>query len=600
MFAVIIGADAALADGPMDRSLLREPRRVEFVDPARRVMFVVAETDRSFDGEWRGIDGMGNRLWIVGRIRFDDRKTLAARLGKQSEALSDGLLCLHAYSAWGDRFLERLAGDFCFALWDAAKGELIAARDQLGIRSLFHAEAGGRRYLSDSLDWIAAQPSVDTALDDYWIADFLCADRSLDFDRTVYRAIQRLPPAHALEVKSGGTRLRRYWRLDVAEPLYFRDRRLYAERFRELLATAVNERLPSRGKVGISLSGGLDSTTLAAFAVSGVGNPSSVVSECVHFERSIPDDEAHFSTLAARHLGIDLRLRAIDDLVYDPQWRSRGIRFPEPSSSIIGAHGTRMMVREKARDASVWLYGEGPDNALFFDRNAYLRWLAERRDWPHLAEALLLYLRAKGMGSWGATVGRYTHAHPPEARSADIPVWVSQELVSRLDLRERMRDANDILDRRHGWHPKAVGSFVNPIWQKLYSELDYDEAMAPFVWRHPFLDLRVLEFMLSVPPVPWARDKLLIRQSMRGLLPEEILRRPKTPLAASPIAGPVAVHGLGEISSGDLLTPYVDPNRLPRGPFAENELTAVVSVHALDHWIMYNRSRTANGGDVSA
>ena len=110
---------------------------------------------------------------------------MAAQIGSRPDAISDLLLCLHAYAAWGENFVDFLAGDFCFALWDDERSRLICVRDQLGVRSLFHAEAGNSRFVGDSLDWIVSHAPVDRDLDDYWIADFLSVGRSLDFDRTV-------------------------------------------------------------------------------------------------------------------------------------------------------------------------------------------------------------------------------------------------------------------------------------------------------------------------------------------------------------------------------------------------------------------------------
>jgi asparagine synthase (glutamine-hydrolysing) len=593
VFAAILNVDERL-DRKID--LLRLPERsvVEIAGASRRTLFAVSHPNRPFNGEWRGIERLGDRFWLVGRVRLDGRQTLRDRLDEAagSEPTSDGLLCLRAYAVWGEGFLERLAGDFCFALWDEVQGKLVAARDQLGVRVLFHAEAGSLRLVSDSLDWLAGQEEIAPTLDEYWIADFLCAGRSLDFHRTVYRDAHRLPPGHLLRVSAAsedpGTKLHRYWRLDIAEPLYLPKRRLYSERFRELVATAVGERLPPAGKVGISMSGGLDSTTLAAFAMARSPDSSRVVAQCLHYERLMPDEEAHFSALAARHLGIDLHLRAADDVTYDPQWRTRAIHLPEPSSSVISAHCDRATLQAMAALSPVWLYGEGPDNALYFDRNAYLSWLADRRDWPHLAQALLLYALSKGVGSWARTVLRYTRASSSKPTALDIPPWLDRDFVDRLQLQERMRTANDMSDPTHGWHPQAVGTLGNPVWQKLFDDLSNDEAMASLEWRHPFLDLRVLEFMLSVPPVPWAREKMLMREAMRGLLPDEILRRKKAPLAKSPIAGPIAAYGLGDMPSGNRLAAYVDRKLLPTGRVADADLRSVVAAHALDHWMMYD------------
>ena len=166
--------------------------------------------------------------------------------------------------------MEHLAGDFAFVLWDGERRRLLAARDQLGVRTLFHAESGSALILGDSLDWIVgtslAGRSIDREHDEQWIADFLTVGSSLDVERTVYRAVKRLAPAHLLEIAGAAVATRRYWHLELGEPLYLERGAAYVERFLELMSHAVGDRLPA-GQVGISMSGGIDSTTLAACTI---------------------------------------------------------------------------------------------------------------------------------------------------------------------------------------------------------------------------------------------------------------------------------------------------------------------------------------------
>lgn len=586
MFAAIFNTDGR----PVDcRTAIAAGHDVEVLGGARHVAFVCSKADPSPAAvEARGLRSLDGRYWIVGRFRLDApgdlRARLSDRLGSRSAETCDAELCLHAYAAWGDGFVDRLAGDFCFALYDAERDRLISARDQLGVRSLFHAEAGGMRLVADSLDWIVAQPAVAHALDDTWIADFLGVGRSLEFERTVYRDVKRLAPAHVLTISAAGAAVRRYWRLEIREPLYLRNRRAYTERFLDLMAQSMADRLPS-GRVGISMSGGLDSTTLAATAVRATADSSRVVAECSHFETFEEDREKHFSTLAARHLGIELRLVAADGLAYDPEWRQRSTRTAEPTAAVITAHFDRALVHERARRAGVWFYGEGPDNALAFERGAYLSWLVARRDWRRLGEAVLLYFQAKGLTGWFETFGRYARRRPVPDDSFAVPPWLDRAFAGRVGLEERLRGIGSVKTPRHPWHPRAMASFNDPIWQQLFADLDHEESLGPIVWRHPFLDLRVLEFMLSVPPVPWARRKLLLREAMRGRLPDEVLARTKTAFWGSTIAQPIRTQGLPALSRNGRLGAYVDVGALPLGTPAESDLDRIVAVQALDYWL---------------
>ncbi|MBS0221224.1 MAG: hypothetical protein JSR91_10820 [Proteobacteria bacterium] len=585
MFAAILSVDGSPVDVGPGRLPAGGGIRVAVVGAGQRLA-LLSSYDAPVDDEWRGIASLADRVWIAGRLRLDRRAALRDRLRADRQA-SDADLCLLAYAAWGERFVEEIAGDFSFVLWDETRGVLVAARDQFGVRALFHATAGGRQLVSDSLSWLASRPEIDRALDDHWIGDFLAMGRSLDFQRTVFAGIARLPPGHVLTLADAGARTRAYWTLDVPEPLHYRDGRQYAEHFRALVAEAVTDRLPASGRVGVSMSGGLDSPTLAALAVASVGDRGRIVAECVHYERLMPDDEPRFSTLVATHLGIPLRLRAVDELTYDRDWRCRGLRTAEPTRSIVFAHWTRLIMGEMAAAAPVWLYGEGPDNAFRFERDAYLSWLLRRGEWRRLVGAVLPYLRLKGHEIWTGKTRPDDRAQAVAVDAGILPPWLDRDFAARMHLDERVREANEIVDRSHGWHPRAVGSFTNPIWQDFFAERDLDESFAGLVWRHPFFDLRVLEFMLAVPPVPWARNKLLMRQSMQGWLPGQILDRPKTPLAASPIEAPIRRVGLGVLEVPDLLGKYVSTENIPARPDTESDLSALIAVHALDHWMVY-------------
>jgi len=541
----------------------------------------------SFVGAQPSLDG---RTCLVGDIRLDGRAEFGPLAS--SDGPSDELLCLQAYAKWGkDGFLDHLAGDFCFALWDQTSGQLICARDQLGVHPLFYGQAKGTWFVGNSLTWIASQAGISCELDDYWVADFLGIGHCLEFGRTAYRHIHRLPPANVLTISSAGASVRRYWQLDIPEPVHYRDRGRYAEQFTELLSRSIGDRLPAAGRVGISLSGGLDSGTLAACTVGVAADAARVIAETKYFDRLIPDDEKHFSSLVARRLGIGLRLRAMDDLIYDPHWRTRPIRTAEPTWSIVRAHSELMIAGEMAAEASVWLYGEGPDNALQFEWRAYLSWLFGRRAWDHLGPATAQYLRGRTMGDWVRFAKRCVGLGYVLEAAHKLPPWLDADLVRSLHLAERLRDMGKTDRPDHPWHPRAMASFSSPIWQSFLESFDLTgSATPPFDWRHPYLDLRVLGFLLSVPPIPWARRKVLLREAMRGQLPAEILARTKTPLAQSPLRQAIRIHGLPSLSGSALFSRYVNEKQLSTSLPGEDEVDKVVRVHALDHWLTDGRA----------
>jgi asparagine synthase (glutamine-hydrolysing) len=528
-------------------------------------------------------------LTISGRVRLDAREDLRAQIPTAGAAASDLALCLHAYAKWGESFIDRIAGDFGFVVWDDQQRRALAVRDRLGLYPLFHAAtAGGAVYVSDTIEWIVSHADVPRVLDDVWIGDLLTVGMTIDFDRTVYRDVHRLRPAHLLTVSAEGRRtLRRYWELEIGDPVHFADRRRYAERFVELVNLAVKDRLPpGSGRIGISMSGGLDSTTLAACAVAVTGDPSRVVAECYHYESLAADEEAHFSALVARKLGIELHLRAAGDAFYDPLWRTRGVRTDEPTVAIVQAHHGAQLAGTAAREAGVWLYGEGPDNALTFDRDPYFSWLRSRGDWRGLVRAAFDYVKVKGVSGWRETLARrFERSRPPGGPVFTAPSWLNPDFERRMHLRERLTDVGKHDRSAHPWHPRAVSSFKDPIWPTLFDDLRLGAESGPFEWRHPYLDLRVLEYMISLPPVPWAWQKHIVREAMRGRLPDEVLRRKKTPLKGQPQRRAMSRHDFPPLSDNDALDEYVLRGALPSKADMPSHTDSVIAVHALDYWL---------------
>ena len=209
---------------------------------------------------------LGERLFIIADARIDARAELIAKLraknssaGSLSLSTPDSELILRAYDCWGEACVENLLGDFSFAIWDARERRLFCARDQMGVKPLFYARSGSTFVFGNTLDCLRMHPAVSSRLNDLAIADFLLWDMNQEPSSTSFADIQRLPPAHLLVCATEKLEVRRYWNLCVSSPIQFRQSEEYIERFRELLDTAVADRLRS-DSAGVLMSGGLDST----------------------------------------------------------------------------------------------------------------------------------------------------------------------------------------------------------------------------------------------------------------------------------------------------------------------------------------------------
>ncbi len=581
MFAVVFNADRK----PIDDGDVGGPwNDVHVVGRARHVALLRRDESSPKDAETVCVVGAGRRHALAGRIRLDARDELVAALRPSGSRPSDADLVLAAYAKRGEDFTEHLAGDFCLALWDDDRGRLLCVRDQLGVRSLYAASVGRQWLVSDSLAWITGRTPSAREIDDVWIGDFLGIGFSVDADRTVWRGVRRIAPAHVLTLGEEGAASRRYWQLFVDEPLRYRDRRQYTEHFRELTTCAVSDRLPS-GTVGVSMSGGLDSPLLAACAVEASGSTARVVGECVYYQSLLPDEEHLYGKQAADYLGVELHLTAMDAAIYDPLWRTRSIHSPEPTGALVNAYPDREISCAMAHRSGVWLYGEGPDNALQFERNTYLGWLWRQRRWGALAAAAWGLVRAKGLAGWSDTLRRSTGRGPPEPEVPTLPPWLDRGFVARIGLEDRLAAVDEVGAVSHPWHPRAISSFMHPVWNRFFTSFEFEESQAPLVWRHPFLDLRVLRFMLAVPPVPWARDKLLLREAMAGRLPQSVLRRAKTPLSDNPLAVALGGQTLPPLASRGELRRWVAVDDLPFVLSDDVNPEKLVAAHVLDHWL---------------
>lgn len=537
------------------------------------------------------IDG---QTWIAGRIRLDRKAALLEKLSQSGEQSAiartdircqDARICLAAYAKWGEAFLERISGDYSFVIWDSSKQIMLCARDRLGVRLLFYFRSGQHVCISDSLERLAAIGDAAGKLDEMWIADFLGSSVSSDPERSVYSAIRRIIPGHILRIADGQCEHRRYWSLQIGEPRYHTSQKQCIDEFHHLLSMSITDRMPD-GRVGISLSGGLDSSTLAAKAVE-CGGASRVVAQSRVFRSIIRDDEESFSKLVSDRLSIRHEVVAMDATYYLPGWCNETASPPEPSTSITSYAAEKLLAERMAETASVWFYGEGPDNALSFDWRPYLRWLWRSGIRGRALVAGLDLVSATKGAEWQMLLRRLIERRRlwiPAAVPV-LPDWIDERFAAETGLKDRMRASHEARSSAHPWRPRAMASFASPIWQRLFDTLDPTHSKLPVEWRHPYLEAEMLQFLLELPPVPWSRDKKILRDAMRGILPDEVLRRPKTPLQGNPDSEILRRNPLPSLPAGSPVFRYVKQSRLAAHCESEIYYFELLKIYVLDHWL---------------
>lgn len=229
----------------------------------RRLMSILPED--KFDRQ--PLLGGGGRYVLVADVRLDNRDELIRTLGislSEGPTLCDAAILLAAIVRWDESCLERLVGDYAFALWDGGRRRILLARDPLGQRPMHYHRGKGFFAFASMPKGLHALSEVPYAPDEERIAEFLVLMPETG-TRSFFHGIERVEPGHVVTVTPNGLAARRHWE-PTKTPTIFRRPEEYSEALRGLLDQAVQCRLRGTGDVGIYLSGGLDSGAVAATA----------------------------------------------------------------------------------------------------------------------------------------------------------------------------------------------------------------------------------------------------------------------------------------------------------------------------------------------
>jgi len=210
----------------------------------------------------------GEQLAITADARIDNRADLieALRLDQRTPSpVTDVEIILRAYEKWGARCPEHLVGAYAFVIWDRAEQRLLCARDHLGIQPLFYYHGHDRFVAASELKALFEHPAVPRRINETQVAEHLVVSQR-DVEATFYEELFHVPPAHTLTVTPRSARTTRYWTLDPEQELRLGSDEAYAEALREQFLEAVECRLRTTSPIGSTLSGGLDSSSVACAA----------------------------------------------------------------------------------------------------------------------------------------------------------------------------------------------------------------------------------------------------------------------------------------------------------------------------------------------
>lgn len=502
----------------------------------------------------------GGNLLLVTDALLENRDELADAFGwsrAEADSRPDSAFVLAAYLKWSDRCPAHLEGKWAFAAWHARERRLFAAVDHFSFRPLYYLRHGSCFAFATTLRGLLSLPQVPRDLDDEVLGDFLLVTRSHP-TRTLYRAISRLPAAHSLRVTAGGETLDRYWRVDHRPVLRLKTDADYAAAFQAELDRAVTSSLRVTGDVGVMVSGGLDSAAVTAIAgrwlaergrrlqaihrlpPAGGANhvPLRELDESPHVRRMqihLPHVDFHFvPPVTGRRISLD----SLDTMFAEHCVPRRGAISGPPSASeaFPGMPEVNLMLFGLGGNYAVSL--EEYPSPYFLQLFVQLRWTRLWRELaghhrfygrsiPHLVrQRIALPLLGRGDRAGGARAALLDYLNP--------------DFVRRAGLREKLASAQRRWQLADFHVRRQIGSTIDELMpQHVGVAASVIGSGNRCAGHSPLMNHRLNEFCLSVPvdqQIRDGRDRLLLRNAMRGLLPEEVIWR-RTRGFATPGAG---------------------------------------------------------------
>jgi asparagine synthase (glutamine-hydrolysing) len=490
-------------------------------------------------------------VWIVFNGEIYNHASIRPELesaGHRYRTRSDTETIVHAYEQWGDACVERLRGMFAFAIWDVPRRRLLLARDRLGVKPLYWARTADRLLFGSEIKSILESGLIRAEAHESKLPEQL-STRSLAGPDTLFKGIHRLMPGHVLVFQDGAVQIRRYWDLPVrtednpVEKLRETDA---VERFRELLEESVRIRLMADVPLGMFLSGGLDSSAIAALMAGMIDRPLKTF--------SVAFNDRAFSELDyARQVSSAIRADAHEIVIDESDFFGALPRLIWHEDEPI-AHPSSVplyFVSQLAgRHVKVVLTGEGSDE-LLAGYGKYPRfvmnWTAAQM-YRHVPGSLRNLISRDVVPRLPAAVNRYAsrsflaRAATPEALFFDNFAAIGLErqrsllspaVAATVTSDQAYGPSRAIFDGRNGRSTlldRVLYTDVKTYLVELLMKQDQMSMAASIESRVPFLDHKLVEFVALLPDrfkLRGLKTKWILREAIREVLPDAILSRPK-------------------------------------------------------------------------
>jgi asparagine synthase (glutamine-hydrolysing) len=549
--------------GPDDRGSWHEPR--QRVALGHRRLSIV---DLSSAGH-QPMSNEDGTVWITYNGEVYNHAALRQELiakGHTYRSHTDSETIIHLYEEEGERCVERLHGMFAFAIWDTRKRELFLARDRIGIKPLYYAQPPGGFVFASEIKALLEHPSITPDLDEDAFLDyltFICTPAPM----TMFQGIKKLSPAERMTVAADGRiRSDTYWSPiapGASEAAADMTDAEAEERVLELLRASIKKRMMSDVPFGVFLSGGVDSSTNVALMDELMTDPVQT------FSVAFKDEEKYNELNYARQISTRFKTDH-HEVVLEPQDLVDFLpeliyHQDEPIADwvCVPLHAVAKLARDNG--TIVVQVGEGSDE-LFHGYTHYMRHARMRRQIWEPMQRMPRALRAgAGRAATELTqrIGRGVQYGDVvfDAGQGRLPFW-GGAIAFRGSLKEKLlanghrRDSYDLVARL--W-AEAEGQLPNADLLQKMTYLELKQRLAELLLmrvdkmtmatsieaRVPFLDHEFVEFAFSLPERMKVRDgqgKYILKRAVEGLLPKEIIYRPKQGFGA-----PVSEWFRGEV-----------------------------------------------------
>jgi asparagine synthase (glutamine-hydrolysing) len=547
------------------------------------------------DGDWLA----------VGDVRIDNRAELRRALGDRMDDESDLSLVLRLVRDAGARSIASLVGDFAFVMSNTANGYTVAACDAFASRRLHHTTHHGVDVFSSRAEAL----STDEQYEPHALAIFL-AENPPVADLCAYRGVSRIEGGTVMTRERDRFTSRRYWSASAYEPSSAQPKSMpeAADECRQLFAEGVRLQLGGARETWAQMSGGMDSTSVVSVAQwlkAGGMARHGVAGAVTYVDRSdTSNDERQFAAAVASQWHVRHEV-----IVNPPIWLDGDARPPRldmPESRLPFYPRDRQLC-SIVRNAGgrVLLTGFGSDELFFGSRVYWADWMIGGR-FRDAVRAMSDFATTERTSIWPLVQDYCVAAFWPRDRRRTLPRWLPRAIVRRFDLREHgMFRATAAGRPGHKYFDLNLAKLDVltrvPCHQLLKDELDV---------RHPFLYRPLVEWALRLPPElcmkPHA-SKWVLREAMRGILPEVVRSRPTTGGPGDLIAWSFATYGelyrslardpilgdLGLVDAAALRTAL--DNTLHARDADDDDAGLLVNTLTLEGWLRIRSGRWPHG-----